>query len=98
MENAYGQVPLVTKQLCFVAYIKNMSQKLNIKSIVINSFFARIKVYDEIKNTTLLDKMVEKVEDIGTFDLESGSFNIKIKETVNKTQDVVMNFLKKCLL
>ncbi len=98
MENAYGQVPLVTKQLCFVAYIKNMSQKLNIKSIVINSFFAKIKVYDEIKNTTLWDKMVEKVEDIGTFDLESGSFNIKIKETVNKTQDVVMNFLKKCLL
>ncbi len=97
MNNAYGEVPLVTKQLCFVAYIKNMCQKLKIKSIVINSYFAKIKVYEELKNTTTLEKMVEKTEKIGTFDAQSLTFDLKIKDTPQKTQDIVIGFLKNCL-
>lgn len=97
LQDAYGDLPLVTKQLCLVAYIKNMCQRLSIKSLVINSFFAKIKVYDEIKNTNIWEKMTNNIENIGTFSLETGTFDIKPKETPQKTQDIVINFLKKCL-
>lgn len=97
LQDAYGDLPLVTKQLCLVAYIKNMCQRLSIKSLVINSFFAKIKVYDEIKNTNIWEKMASNIENIGTFSLETGTFDIKPKETPQKTQDIVINFLKKCL-
>lgn len=97
LQDAYGDLPLVTKQLCLVAYIKNMCQRLSIKSLVINSFFAKIKVYDEIKNTNIWEKMTQNIENIGTFSLETGTFDIKPKDTPQKTQDIVINFLKKCL-
>lgn len=97
LQDAYGEVPLVTRQLCLVAFIKNMCQRLSIKSLVINSFFAKIKVYDEIKNTNIWGKMTQNVENIGTFSLDSGTIDIKPKDTPQKTQDVVINFLKKCL-
>ena len=97
LQNVYGQVPLVTKQLCKVAFIKNMCQRLSIKSLVINSFFAKIKVYEEIKGTTLWEKLAENVQNIGICDQINGSIDIKIKDSVDKTQDVVINFLKKCL-
>lgn len=97
LQDAYGDFPLVTKQLCLVAYIKNMCQRLSIKSLVINSFFAKIKVYDEIKNTNIWEKMTNNIENIGAFSLETGTFDIKPKETPQKTQDIVINFLKKCL-
>lgn len=97
LQDAYGDLPLVTKQLCLVAYIKNMCQRLSIKSLVINSFFAKIKVYDEIKNTNIWEKMTNNIENIGAFSLETGTFDIKPKETPQKTQDIVINFLKKCL-
>lgn len=97
LQDAYGDLPLVTKQLCLVAYIKNMCQRLSIKSLVINSFFAKIKVYDEIKNTNIWEKMTNNIENIGTFSLETGTFDIKPKDTPQKTQDIVINFLKKCL-
>ncbi len=97
LQNAYGQVPLVTKQLCKVALIKNMCQRLSIKSLVVNSFFAKIKVYEDIVNTTLWEKLVENVQNIGTFDQTTGVIDIKAKDSVDKTQEVVINFLKKCL-
>ena len=74
-----------------------MCQRLSVKSLVINSFFAKIKVYDEIKNTNIWEKMTQNVENIGTFSLDSGTIDIKPKDTPQKTQDVVINFLKKCL-
>ncbi len=97
LQNAYGNVPAVTKQLCTVAYIKNICQRLSIKSLVINAYFAKIKVYEDIKNTTLWEKLTENLENIGSFEQESGTLSINIKSSVDKTQEVVINFLKKCL-
>ena len=97
MKDAYGEPPLVVKQLCNVALIKNMSQRLSVKSIVINSFFAKVKLYDELKGTTLCEKMQEKVEKIGSYNAENVTFDIKIKDTPQKTQEIIIAFLKNCL-
>ncbi len=97
MQNAYGEVPLVTKQLCFVALIKNMCQRLGVKSLVINNFFAKIKMYEDLKGTTIIEKMCDKLENIGSFNGETLTFDISIKATPNQTQQTIINFLKKCL-
>lgn len=96
-ENIYGKMPKETLQLCFVAMIKNMSQKLGVKMVKVDDFGAKITFYEDVVGTLLYDF------------LSKGSVNFVLNATtlpiitipngasIQENQKNTIKFLQDCL-
>ena len=95
LENMYGEVPKETMQLCFVALIKNLSQKIKVKSVKIDYFGAKICFYNDILDTKLMDFLSK-----GSTNFVLNLTNMPIitmpnDSSIYKNQQNVINFLIK---
>ncbi len=93
--NVYGDLPKSVTQLCIVGLIKNLSQKIQAKRVILNEFECKIMFYNDILSTPLFAELskpsvyyVLTCENLPIIKLPNG-------QSIEKTQESLINFLSK---
>lgn len=96
-ENVYGALPKETRQLCYVGLIKNLGQKLNIKSIILNDFTTKVTFYEDIENTPLYDFLSKGGTDFVLNKEKLPIIVLRKEKDKGLSQTSLINFLLKCV-
>ena len=92
-ELKYGNLPNPVKQLCFVGFIKNLAQKLYIKSIKLDEFNFKITFYKEVMEKDLY-KLLNRTSSSYVLTYENlPIITLLKKNTIEKSQEMLINFL-----
>ena len=94
VKNTYGEVPKPVRQLCTVGFIKNLSQKIGIKKIVVNDLTSQV-VYYEIDD--ILSKFLSSPNaDFVQSELTPTLITLRKGNSVEDSQKILIKFLQNC--
>ena len=94
VKNTYGEVPKPVRQLCTVGLIKNLSQKIGIKKIVVNDLTSQVMFYeiDDILSKFLSSPNADFVQS----ELTPTLITLRKGSSVEDSQKILIKFLQNC--
>ena len=95
IKSKYGSLPAQVKQLCLTGLIKNLSQKLLISKIVLNSLGARLYFYEDAKNKEFFKKFDEQNSLFCLIDDKMPIISIKKEQDNLSSEQNLLKFLEK---
>ena len=93
IQDNFGEIPNVVKQLLNVAYIKSMCQKLLVKNLSIHKNGAKIVFYPEVLDKNWFKSLQQSCKNLKISANNIPEVNFDFAVTLQDTQDIVIKFL-----